>query len=116
MPSKFIGRFSTAVVVLAVALGVTARVLGDRLNRDQMLGCLVVGTFLFVVSLAFFFRGSLPYRSLGVSDASIRRGFQISSVCVVYALVQIPIWCLMTHRFPPDGFTEIQAVIVTAGL
>jgi hypothetical protein len=113
MPTKFLARFSTAV---AIALGVTARVLGNRLNRDQLLGCLVVGAFLFMVSLAFFLHGSLPYRSLGVSDASIRRSFLFSWVCVVYALFEIPIWCLITHRFPPDGFTEIQAVIVSAGL
>jgi len=116
MPSKFLARFSTSVVVLAVALYVTARVLGDRLDRDQRLGCLVVGAFLFLVSLAFFLRGSLPYRSLGASDANIRRGFRFSSVCAAYALFQIPIWCWMTHRFPPGGFTEIQAYIVAAGV
>ena len=116
MPSKFLSRLSAVVIVLAVVLGVTARILGDRLNRDQILGCLVVGAFLFIVSLAFFLRGSVPYRPLIASDAHIRWGFRFSTVCVAYALFQIPVWCLLTRCFPPDGFTDSQAVVVTAGV
>jgi hypothetical protein len=115
-PSKFLPRLSHVVAGLAVAISIAATVLGKRLNSNQMLGCLVVWAFLFVSSLAFFLSCSLPFRSLGVSDPSIRRSFRFSSLCLVYALFQIPIWSLMTRRFPPGELTETQAVIVTAGL
>lgn len=116
MSAKFLTRLSAVVTVLAVALYITGRALGVRLDREQTLGCLVFGAFHFILSLAFFLRGSVPYHALGASDAGIRRGFRFSLACVVFALFQIPIWSLMTRRFPPDGFTDGQSVVVIAGL
>lgn len=41
---------------------------------------------------------------------------RIAPVALAFALLQIPIWSLMTRQFPPAHFSNAQAYIATAGV
>lgn len=90
--------------------------LGDRMNREPVLGCFVVGSFLFFISLSFFLWGALPYSNLTTTDTTVRSAFRFSLCCVAYSLFQIPLWSILSGRFPPDGFNTYQAIFITTGV
>ena len=109
---KLVKPVGILVIVTAVVIGI----LGDRLNHDQMLGCLLVGSFMILLSFLFFLLGAIPFRALGTSDRVIRWAFFIACFSLVYSVAQIPIWCLMTHSFPPATMSSSQAVGATFGV
>jgi hypothetical protein len=107
------------ITALAVVVGigyVVINVLGNRLNNDQLLGCLVASAFMFSISLVGFLFGALPFRALGASDKAIRRAFIFACVSLVYSVLQIPIWTCMTHQFPPGTMNGTQAGFATVGV
>ena len=109
-------RLGIALIVVALINFIVFAVFAKRIDRDQLLGCLLVGTFMFSTSLVAFLFGALPYRTLGVSDKVIRWTFIFACLCPAYSVIQIPLWCYMTHQFPPGGMNPTQAVFAMVGI
>ena len=101
---------------IMIGAGIVFSVLGDRMNQDQLFGCLVFWTFLVVWSSFMFWAGTWPLLSRLVNEPNTRVPFAIGAGALIFAICQIPLWSLMTHRFPPDKFTGTQAVIATVGV
>lgn len=115
MTKKPKSRLITAAFVV-LAVGYTAiTILGDRLNSNQLLGCLVVGAFMLAISVLAFLFGALPFRALGTPDKTIRRAFIFACLSLAYSVLQIPLWSCMTHQFPPGTMSGTQAGFATAG-
>src|SRR5579871_5421743 len=104
------------VGILVIIMVVVLRLLGDRLNQNQMLGCLFVGAFLILLSFLAFLLGAIPFQPLGASDRVMRWAFVFACFSMVYAVAQIPLWCLITHRFPPGAMSGSQATWATIGV
>jgi hypothetical protein len=105
-----------SVGILVIIMVVVGRLLGDRMNHDQMLGCLFVGSFLILFSFLAFLLGAIPFRALGAADRVIRWAFVFACFALAYSVAQIPLWCLMTHRFPPATLSSNQATWATIGV
>ena len=116
MVEKHNFKLGTALIVVALTNFIVFAVFAKRIDRDQLLGCLLVGTFMFSISLVAFLFGALPYRTLGVSDKTMRLAFIFACFCPAYSVIQIPLWCYMTHQFPPGGMTPTQAVFAMVGI
>ena len=116
MTQKPKSKLVTAVAAVLVISYIAINVLGNRLNNNQLLGCLVVGTFMFSISLLAFLFGARPFRALGPSDKTIRRAFIFACLSLAYSVLQIPLWSCMTHQFPPGKMSETQAGLATAGV
>jgi hypothetical protein len=109
---------SKLITVVAIVLGIdyiAIDVLGNRLNSNQLLGCLLVGPLMVGISLVAFLVGALPFRALGASDKTIQRAFIFACLCLVYSVLQIPLWSYMTHQFPPGTMNGTQAGFATVG-
>jgi hypothetical protein len=116
MATKPHSKLVKVIGSLAGTLGVAMMLLGDRLNHDQMLGCLLVGTFMIVMSFLFFLMGAMPFRELVTTDRAMRWAFVFACGSLAYAVLQIPVWCWMTHSFPPDSMSSTQALWATMGV
>lgn len=88
---------------------VVGRLLGDRLNRNQMLGYLFVSSFLILFSFFAFLLGAMPFHALGATDRAIRWAFVFACFTLIYSIAQIPLRCLMTHKFPSAALNSSQA-------
>jgi len=99
-----------------IGAGVVFSALGDRMNRDQMSGCLVFWTFLVVWASFMFWAGTWPLFARLADEPKARVPFGIGAAALIFAIFQIPMWSLITHRFPPNEFTGTQAVIATVGV
>jgi len=106
----------TAVSIVLVIGYVTMDVLGNRLNSNQLLGCLVVSAFIFGISFVGFLFGALPFRALGASDKTMARAFVFACLSLVYSILQIPLWSFMTHQFPPGTMSGSQAGFAAVGV
>jgi hypothetical protein len=109
-------KLVTVVAVVLVIGYIAITALGKRLDSNQLLGCLLVGTFMFGISLLAFLVGALPFRALGASDKTIQRAFIFACLCLVYAVLQIPLWCRMTHQFPPGKMGDTQSGFAAFGV
>lgn len=116
MATKPKNKLITAVVAVVGIGYIAIDVLGNRLNSNQLLGCLVVGAFMFAISLVAFLFGALPFRTLGASDKTIRRAFIFACLSLAYSVLQIPLWSYMTHQFPPGTMSGTQAGFATVGV
>ena len=94
----------------------TAVIMNERLNEDPILGSLVVWATLAFWAMSLFWSTSLPFMPHLREFRFLRIPFGMAVIAVLYAMLQIPIWSLMTGRFPPDHFTPKQAHIATAGV
>jgi len=106
---KFVG-------ILVVTMILIGRILGKRLDQNQLLGCLFVGSFLILFSLLAFLLGAIPLRHLGSSDKTIKRAFIFACLAFFYSIIQIPLWCLATNSFPPAKLDKWQATWATLGV
>ena len=95
---------------------ILAVILNERLNDNELLGCLVVWAILAFLAMALFWSDSLPFWPHLKDFPFLRHPFWVSIFAVLFAVLEIPIWSLMTGQFPPDDFTSQQASIVTAGV
>lgn len=109
MANKLHWRAIKAIgIVLLIAMAVTS-FLGHRLNSNPLLDCLALGGILFGISLLAFLIGGLPFQPLGASDKVIRWAFFFACFALAYGALQVPVWCVMTHHFPPVGMSDGQA-------
>lgn len=102
-------------IVLCICIAVT-RIHGTHRNDDQLLGCLVAWVAMTAFAILFFIYGALPFRTLGASDAVIRRAFVIACIALIFSVCQIPLWSWMTHEFPPGTMNDGQATVATVGV
>jgi Na+/melibiose symporter-like transporter len=116
MEDKSKSKLIRAAGVFLATGFVVIEILGNRLNSNQLLGCLVVGAFMFGISLVAFLFGALPFRTVGASDKTIRRAFIFACFSLAYSILQIPLWSCMTHQFPPGTMGDTQAGFVTFGV
>lgn len=93
-----------------------AYTLGERMNEDQMLGCLLVWALLATWALALFWNASRPYFRLREKIPALKIPCRISVVALILAVIQVPLWVLMTGQFPPDNFSGFQGVVMVAGV
>ena len=113
LAKELIGK---ALNILCAGSFILAVVLNERLNENQLLGSLVVWSILALWAMALFWSTSLPFWPHLRDFPFLRIPYVISLLAVIFAVVQIPIWSLMTGQFPPDDFSSRQAYIVTAGV
>lgn len=104
------------LTVILVGAGVVFSALGDRMNHNQLLGCLVFWAFLVVWASFMFWAGTWPLLPRLATEPQTRGPFALGAGGLLFAIGQIPLWSLLTHRFPPDKFTEGQAVLATIGI
>ena len=96
------------IVIILIALAVAAyTVLQIYGNKNDVIGALTFGIFLFLMSSAFFIKGALPFRQSNEHKRQVR----IATGCLILSALYIPILSIMTWRFPPDGFGLITATI-----
>jgi len=106
----------------SVSVGITAmlyvltQALGKRIDQDQLLGCLLVWAFMFAASVAFFCRGALKFKDKTATDPGIHHAYHFAVLSLLLSAIQIPLWTIMTGEFPPNHFTEFQAVVVAGGV
>ncbi len=110
---KLVFRLLMAIMIGA---GIVFSALGDRMNRDQMFGYLVFWAFLVIWASFMFWAGTWPLFARLANEPKTRVTFGIGATALAFAICQMPMWSLMTHRFPPDKFTGTQAVIATVGV
>ncbi len=103
-------------MVILVGASVVFSALGDRMNQNQMLGCLVFWAFLMIWASFMFWAGSWPLLPRLATEPQTRVPFALGAGGLLFAIGQIPLWSLLTQRFPPDKFTEGQAVLATGGV
>ena len=110
--NKLILRLFVGILLVS---GAIFSFLGNTMNDNQLLGCLLTWAFLTVWAVFMFWAGSWPliYR-LG-TDTHARRLFSLGVAGLAFAILQIPLWSLMTQRFPPDNFTLVQAILASCG-
>ena len=102
--------------MLAFWLFIFARLLGNKLNQDQLLGCLLFMTLISLVSLALFSFRALPFKSLTQQDLVIKRSFTVAVLSLIFSFLQLPFWILLTGQFPPDHFSKSKALVATIGV
>jgi hypothetical protein len=106
----------TIFLVITVGASIVFSAFGDRMNRDQLFGCLVIWVFFVIWALFAFWFGGLPFFLRRFEDPSLKIPCAVAVISLAFAILQIPIWSLMTRQFPPDHFSSIQALLVTAGV
>lgn len=104
------------LTVILVGAGIVFSALGDRMNQNQLLGCLVFWAFLVIWAAFIFWAGTWPLLPRLANEPQTHVPFAVGAGGLVFAICQIPLWSLLTHRFPPDKFTETQAVLATVGV
>lgn len=107
--------FTLLIGIILSASGVFA-VLGDRMNQNQLLGCLAVWAFLIIWAGFMWWVGTWPVVSRLATEPDLKLSFAVGTGALVFAIVQVPLWGLMTHRFPPDNFTAMQGILATMGI
>ena len=111
--TKWIGRTINGIFFAHV--GVTM-ILGEKMNQNQLLGCLVVWGLFASWAGGAFWHGARPFFKLQKEVTWLKVPCRIAPIALVFAILQVPIWSLMTRQFPPDHFSNTQAYIVTAGV
>lgn len=106
-------RLLTGIIVGA---GIVFSAFGERMNQNQLLGCLVFWAFLVIWASFMFWAGTWPLLPRLAREPQTRLPFAIGAGALIFAIGQIPLWSLMTHRFPPDKFTGTQAVLAAVGI
>lgn len=101
--------------ILIASFGVFGA-LGDRMNQNQLLGCLTGWAFLVVWAVFVWWVGTWRVRPRLATEPHFRLWFAVGTGALVFAIVQVPLWGLMTHRFPPDKFTVGQSILATIGV
>lgn len=109
-------RLITTIAVVLVIGYIAITVLGNRLDKNQLLGCLVVGAFMLAFSVFAFLAGARPFRALGAHDRAMRRAFIFACLSLAYSILQIPLWSGMTHQFPPGTMNGTQAGFAAVGV
>lgn len=92
------------LITLAVAAYTVLLIYG---NKNDVIGALTFGIFLFLMSSAFFVKGAIPFRKSSEHKHEVR----IATGCLILSALYIPIISIITWRFPPDGFGSITATI-----
>jgi len=96
-------------------LAIVAYVLLHRYgSKDQIVGMAMFGALVFLMALFLFLKGTYPH--MGKDDPKTKRHVRIAVACLILSALLIPIWSVMTWRFPPDGFTMTTALAATATL
>jgi drug/metabolite transporter (DMT)-like permease len=111
--TRWIGRTINCVFFAHVAATIF---LGERMNQNQLLGCLVVWGLLASWAAGAFWHGARPFFKLQQEVPWLRVPCRVAPVALTFAVLQIPIWSLMTRQFPPDHFSNTQAYVFTAGV
>lgn len=83
-------------------------------SKDQIVGMALFGVLVFLMALFLFLKGTYPHWRK--EDPKTQRHVRIAIACLILSALLIPIWSLMTWRFPPDGFTMITALAATTTL
>ena len=97
------------------ALAVGAYIVLQRYGSiDQLVGMAMFGTLVFLIALFLFLKATYPH--IGKSDPTMARDVRIGIACLILSALLIPLWSLMTWRFPPDGFTMTTAAAATTTL
>jgi hypothetical protein len=91
-------------------------VLGEKMNQNQLLGCLLVWGFLVSWAVALFWSASRPFFALRHQFSVLRIPCFVSVIALIFAVIQIPIWSAMTNEFPPYHFSAAQATVTTLGV
>ena len=103
---------SILIIIAALIFGVVMGQ-GEKLNENDFLGTIVIGSSLFSISSIFFYCASFQYRKELFKDQKLKVAYYFSVGSLLLSLFQIPVWVLITGQFPPRGFTDVQALIVT---
>lgn len=101
---------------LFVVLLVVASALGERMNQNPLLGCLIFWGVLASWAAALFWFASRPYFALRDALPILRIPCVFSVIALGFAALQLPLWSAMTTRFPPDQFSAVQAAVATVGV
>lgn len=111
--TRWIGRtLCTVFSILAIVVYMPS----ERMEQDQMLGCLVAWALISSWASALFWHASRPYFPLREKLPALRIPCRISVVALVIAVIQVPLWGVMTGQFPPYNFSGIQVAVVIIGV
>ncbi|NLB54164.1 MAG: hypothetical protein GX811_00065 [Lentisphaerae bacterium] len=106
-------RLFMGIIIVASAV---FSVFGRQMDENQLFGCLIFWAFFTIWASFLFWVGTWPLvRHLAV-DPQAKRQFAVGVAGLLFAIFQIPLWALMTGRFPPDKFTGFQAHLATCGI
>ncbi len=100
------------LVLFAMALGA----MGDYLDANPVVGCLVIGLLIPIASLLAFSLGTLPKWREAQQDTALKIAVIIGSAGLAVSVLHIPLWVLLTREFPPQNFGSAAAAVATLAI
>ena len=108
--SVTLAKISGGLLVLCI---MAAAVMGDYLDANPVVGCLVAGLLIPIISLCVFSVGTLPEWHESQQGTALKIAVIIGYAGLAVSVLHIPLWVLLTREFPPENFGSATAAVAT---